>query len=199
MTKYFADHPIAQRVQIRMQERAAYLSAKEEALRLTVAPDSDHDRIPFFCSGCPHNTSTRVPEGSRGLAGIGCHYMVLWMNRDSTTFTHMGGEGATWIGQSPFTSEKHVFANLGDGTYFHSGIVAIRAAVAAKVNLTYKILFNGTVAMTGGQPFEGALDPAIISRQLAAEGVVPIVVVTDDPYKYPPGTDRARHYHPPPR
>lgn len=192
VSKYFADHPIAQRVQIRMQERAAYLLAKEKALRLTVVPDSDHDRTPFFCSGCPHSTSTRVPEGSRGLAGIGCHYMVLWMNRDSTTFTHMGGEGATWIGQSPFTDEKHVFANLGDGTYFHSGIVAIRAAVAAKVNLTYKILFNGTVAMTGGQPFEGALDPAIISRQLAAEGVAPIVVVTDEPDKYPSGTDWAR-------
>ena len=192
VAKYFADHPIGQRVQIRMRERAAYLQAKEDALKLTLAPDSDRDRIPFFCSGCPHNTSTRVPEGSRGLAGIGCHYMVLWMNRDSTTFTHMGGEGATWIGHAPFTEEKHVFANLGDGTYFHSGIVAIRAAVAAKVNLTYKILYNGTVAMTGGQPFEGPLDPAIISRQLAAEGVKPIVVVTDDPGKYPGGTNWAR-------
>jgi len=190
--KYFADHPIGQRVRIRMQERAAYLQAKEDSLKLTLPPDSDRDRIPFFCSGCPHNTSTRVPDGSRGLAGIGCHYMVLWMNRDSTTFTHMGGEGATWIGQAPFTTEPHVFANLGDGTYLHSGLLAIRAAVAANVSITYKILFNGAIAMTGGQPFDGPLDPPMISRQLAAEGVKTIVVVTDDPDKYPAGTDWAR-------
>ncbi|MBS1188181.1 MAG: Indolepyruvate ferredoxin oxidoreductase, partial [Burkholderiaceae bacterium] len=119
-------------------------------------------------------------------------YMVLWMNRDSTTFTHMGGEGATWIGQAPFTTEPHVFANLGDGTYLHSGLLAIRAAVAANVSITYKILFNGAIAMTGGQPFDGPLDPPMISRQLAAEGVKTIVVVTDDPDKYPAGTDWAR-------
>src|SRR3954464_6041984 len=145
-------------------------------------------RQPYFCSGCPHNTSTRVPEGSRAMAGIGCHFMALWMNRNTATFTHMGGEGAPWIGQAPFTDEKHVFANLGDGTYFHSGLLAIRAAVAAKVNMTYKILYNDAVAMTGGQRHDGPLDPAMISRQIAAEGVKPIVVVTDEPEKYPRGT-----------
>ncbi len=192
ITRYFTGHPIAQRVQIRLHERTIYLQAKEDALKLSVKADADRDRIPFFCSGCPHNTSTRVPEGSRGLAGIGCHYMVLWMNRDTTTFTHMGGEGATWIGQSPYTTENHVFANLGDGTYLHSGLLAIRAAVAAQVNITYNILYNHVVAMTGGQAFDGPLDPAMISRQLAAEGVKPIVVVTDDPRQYPSGTDWAR-------
>jgi len=126
-----------------------------------------------------------VPEGSRALAGIGCHYMVLWMDRETSTFTHMGAEGVTWVGQAPFTNEKHVFTNLGDGTYFHSGILAIRAAVAAKVNITYKILFNDAVAMTGGQQFDGPLDPGMISRQIAAEGVTPIIVVTDEPEKYP--------------
>ncbi|WP_295990137.1 indolepyruvate ferredoxin oxidoreductase family protein, partial [Rugamonas sp.] len=136
-------------------------------------------------SGCPHNSSTKVPEGSRALAGIGCHYMVLWMDRETSTFTHMGAEGVTWVGQAPFTNEKHVFTNLGDGTYFHSGILAIRAAVAAKVNITYKILFNDAVAMTGGQAFDGPLDPGMISRQIAAEGVGPIIVVTDEPEKYP--------------
>jgi indolepyruvate ferredoxin oxidoreductase len=126
-----------------------------------------------------------VPDGSRALAGIGCHYMVLWMDRETSTFTHMGAEGTTWIGQAPFTDEKHVFANLGDGTYFHSGVLAIRASVAAKVNITYKILYNDAVAMTGGQTHDGPLDPAKISRQLAAEGVTPIIVVTDEPDKYP--------------
>ena len=145
----------------------------------------------YFCSGCPHNTSTRVPEGSRATAGIGCHFMALWMDRKTATFTHMGAEGAPWIGQAPFTDEKHIFANLGDGTYFHSGLLAIRAAVAAKVNMTYKILYNDAVAMTGGQRHDGPLDPAMISRQIAAEGVKPIVVVTDEPEKYPRGTDWA--------
>ena len=117
--------------------------------------------------------------------------MALWMDRNTSTFTHMGAEGAPWIGQAPFTDEKHVFANLGDGTYFHSGLLAIRAAVAAKVNMTYKILYNDAVAMTGGQRHDGPLDPAMISRQIAAEGVKPIVVVTDEPEKYPHGTDWA--------
>ncbi|MEO7493697.1 MAG: indolepyruvate ferredoxin oxidoreductase family protein, partial [Massilia sp.] len=169
-----------------VKERIAYLEAKELVLRnVSAKPNPQTDRTPFFCSGCPHNTSTKVPEGSRALAGIGCHYMVLWMDRETSTFTHMGGEGVTWVGQAPFTNEKHVFTNLGDGTYFHSGILAIRAAVAANVNITYKILFNDAVAMTGGQEFDGPLDPGMISRQIAAEGVGPIIVVTDEPDKYP--------------
>ena len=141
-------------------------------------------RIPYFCSGCPHNTSTVVPEGSRAIAGIGCHGMVTWMNRRTTTWTHMGAEGVPWIGQARFSKDKHVFANLGDGTYFHSGLLAIRAAVSAKVSITYKILFNDAVAMTGGQPFDGPLDVPTLTRQVAAEGVRRIVVVTDEPDKY---------------
>ena len=164
------------------RERLAFLEFKEKAL---AKPRVSAVRQPYFCSGCPHNTSTRVPEGSRATAGIGCHFMAVWMNRNTATFTHMGGEGAAWIGQAPFTAEKHIFANLGDGTYFHSGLLAIRAAVAAKVNMTYKILYNDAVAMTGGQRHDGPLDPAMISRQIAAEGVKPIVVVTDEPDKYP--------------
>jgi indolepyruvate ferredoxin oxidoreductase len=188
ISKYFAGHPIEQRV----KERIAYLEAKEMVLKVGGAgPDPAKDRIPYFCSGCPHNTSTRVPEGSRALAGIGCHYMALWMDRNTATFTHMGAEGVTWVGQALFTTEQHVFANLGDGTYFHSGILAIRAAVAANVNMTYKILYNDAVAMTGGQQFDGPLDPAMISRQIAAEGVTPIVVVTDEPEKYPAGVNWA--------
>jgi indolepyruvate ferredoxin oxidoreductase len=132
----------------------AGLAAREHAQR----PQGFPTRAPFFCSGCPHNTSTRVPEGSRALVGIGCHYMVQWMDRSSATFSQMGGEGAAWIGQAPFTDEKHVFVNLGDGTYQHSGILAIRAAVAAGVPVTYKILVNGAVAMTGGQPVDGNLE-----------------------------------------
>jgi indolepyruvate ferredoxin oxidoreductase len=186
ISHYCAGHPVEQRV----RERIAFLEAKELVLNdLPVksgAPrDPQADRTPYFCSGCPHNTSTKVPEGSRAMAGIGCHYMVLWMDRETSTFTHMGGEGATWIGQAPFTGEKHVFANLGDGTYFHSGVLAIRAAVAAGVNVTYKVLYNDAVAMTGGQRVDGPLDPGRISRQLAAEGVGTIVVVTDEPDKYP--------------
>jgi indolepyruvate ferredoxin oxidoreductase len=164
------------------EERLAFLDFKEKAL---AKPRVTAIRQPYFCSGCPHNTSTRVPEGSRATAGIGCHFMAVWMNRNTATFTHMGAEGAPWIGQAPFTDEKHIFANLGDGTYYHSGLLAIRAAVAGKVNMTYKILFNDAVAMTGGQRHDGPLDPAIISRQVAAEGVTRIVVVTDEPHKYP--------------
>ena len=141
-------------------------------------------RMPYFCSGCPHNTSTRVPEGSRALAGIGCHYMAMWMDRDTYMFTQMGGEGVPWIGQQPFTSEKHVFANLGDGTYFHSGLLAIRASVAAKSNITYKILYNDAVAMTGGQHVDGQLSVQQMARQLQAEGVQVIRVVSDDTEKY---------------
>jgi indolepyruvate ferredoxin oxidoreductase len=170
------------------RERLAFLDFKEKVL---AKPRVTAIRQPYFCSGCPHNTSTRVPEGSRATAGIGCHFMAVWMNRNTATFTHMGGEGAPWIGQAPFTGEKHIFANLGDGTYFHSGLLAIRAAVAAKVSMTYKILYNDAVAMTGGQRHDGPLDPAMISRQIAAEGVKPIVVVTDEPEKYPHGTNWA--------
>ena len=187
ISRYFAGHPIEQRV----KERVAYLEAKEAVLKVSSKPDPAKDRVPYFCSGCPHNSSTKVPEGSRALAGIGCHYMVLWMDRETSTFTHMGAEGTTWIGHAPFTSEQHVFTNLGDGTYFHSGLLAIRAAVAAKVNMTYKILYNDAVAMTGGQAIDGPLDPAMVSRQIAAEGVNPIIVVTDEPDKYPAGTNWA--------
>ncbi|GMW07275.1 MAG: indolepyruvate ferredoxin oxidoreductase [Nevskiales bacterium] len=139
----------------------------------------DLRRLPYFCSGCPHNTSTRVPEGSRALAGIGCHYMALWMDRSTATFTQMGGEGAAWIGQAPFTATGHVFQNLGDGTYFHSGLLAIRAAIAAGVNITYKLLLNHAVAMTGGQPLDGALTARHVAQQLRAEGVDRIAVASD--------------------
>src|SRR6267143_373446 len=161
----------------RYRERVAYLDFKEKAL---AKPRVVANRLPYFCSGCPHNTSTQVPEGSRAMAGIGCHFMAVWMDRNTSTFTHMGAEGAPWIGQAPFTECPHVFANLGDGTYFHSGLLAIRAAVAAGVSMTYKILYNDAVAMTGGQPFDGPLDPAMISRQIAAEGVSPTVAVVDE-------------------
>ncbi len=145
----------------------------------------DMQRIPYFCSGCPHNTSTKIPAGSRGQGGVGCHYMVTWMDRETYTFCQMGGEGATWIGQQPFVETDHIFQNLGDGTYFHSGSLAIRAAVSAGINITYKLLFNDAVAMTGGQPVDGHLSVAQISHQAALEGVKRIVVVTDEPEKYP--------------
>jgi indolepyruvate ferredoxin oxidoreductase len=149
-------------------------------------------RTPYFCSGCPHNTSTVVPEGMRAYAGIGCHYMAQWMDRRTLGFTHMGGEGANWIGEAPFSKRSHVFQNLGDGTYNHSGYMAIRAAVAAGVNITYKILFNDAVAMTGGQRNEGGLSVPAIARQVAAEGVKRVVVVTDEPKKYPRDTEWPR-------
>ncbi|TMM54887.1 indolepyruvate ferredoxin oxidoreductase family protein [Sulfitobacter sabulilitoris] len=137
-------------------------------------------RLPYFCSGCPHNTSTKVPDGSRAYAGIGCHYMVQWMDRETTGFTHMGGEGANWIGEAPFSKRSHVFQNIGDGTYNHSGVQAIRAALAAKTNITYKILYNDAVAMTGGQHNEGDLDAPRIVRELQAMGVPHIAVVYDE-------------------
>src|SRR5262249_8676017 len=146
-------------------------------------------RIPYFCSGCPHNTSTRVPEGMRAYAGIGCHYMAQWMDRSTLGFTQMGGEGANWIGEAPFSKRKHVFQNIGDGTYNHSGYMAIRAAIASGVNMTYKILFNDAVAMTGGQRNDGGLSVDQIARQVAAEGAKRVVVVSDEPWKYPSGTD----------
>ncbi len=160
-----------------IRARLDFLEAKEKAL---AARSFSIDRVPTFCPGCPHNTSTKVPEGSRAMAGIGCHYMVTWMpERHTGTFTQMGGEGVPWVGQAPFVAEPHLFANLGDGTYFHSGLLAIRQAVAARVNITYKILFNDAVAMTGGQPVDGKLTVPRIVRQLQAEGVHTIVVVTD--------------------
>ena len=142
-------------------------------------------RAPYFCSGCPHNTSTKVPEGMRAYAGIGCHYMVQWMDRATEGFTHMGGEGANWVGEAPFSTRGHVFQNLGDGTYNHSGVLAMRFAIGSGVNMTYKILYNDAVAMTGGQAHDGGLTVDRMARQVAAEGVRQLVLVTDDPFKYP--------------
>jgi len=184
----FAKLGLDKRMGERYRERLAYLEFKEEAL---AKPRVVTHRQPYFCAGCPHNTSTKVPEGSRAMAGIGCHFMALWMDRDTATFTHMGGEGAPWIGQSHFTRCPHVFANIGDGTYFHSGLLAIRAAAASGVNMTYKILYNDAVAMTGGQHVDGPLDPAMVSRQIAAEGVDPIVAVVDEKEELPAGLDWA--------
>ena len=144
-------------------------------------------RIPYFCSGCPHNSSTVVPEGSRAYAGIGCHYMAQWMDRSTLGFTQMGGEGANWIGEAPFSKRPHVFQNIGDGTYNHSGYMAIRAAIASGVNITYKILYNDAVAMTGGQMHDGGLTVWQIAAQVAAEGAKRVVLVSDEPKKYPPG------------
>jgi len=150
-------------------------------------------RVPHFCAGCPHSTSTHVPEGAKAYTGIGCHYMAQWMDRSTDGYTHMGGEGANWIGEAPFSKRPHMFQNLGDGTYNHSGSLAIRFAVAAKTNITFKILFNGVVAMTGGQRHEGDLTVEAIAHQVAAEGVKKIALVSDEPHKYstsivwPPG------------
>jgi indolepyruvate ferredoxin oxidoreductase len=173
----------------RMDERLSVIEAKERALLALKADTAGAvgDRTPWFCSGCPHNTSTKVPEGSRAVAGIGCHYMVNWMDRSTATFTQMGGEGVPWVGQAPFTTEKHIFANLGDGTYYHSGLLAIRQSLSSNVNITYKILFNGAVAMTGGQPVDGQIDVASTTRELEAEGVRRILVVSDEPERYNSG------------
>ncbi|MCY7314056.1 MAG: indolepyruvate ferredoxin oxidoreductase family protein [Rubrivivax sp.] len=169
----------------RMDQRLAIVAARER--QLTELKADTGDRAPWFCSGCPHNTSTRVPEGSRALAGIGCHYMAVWMDRSTTTFSQMGGEGVAWVGQAPFTTDTHVFANLGDGTYFHSGILAIRQSIAAGVNITYKLLYNDAVAMTGGQQVgERPEGHSVIQihKSLLAEGVAKLVIVTDEPDKY---------------
>lgn len=173
----------------RIAERLAFLEKKEKQLDATTT--SGITRVPYFCAGCPHNSSTVVPEGSKAAAGIGCHYMVTWMDRDTTTFTHMGGEGASWNGLSHFVETDHMFVNIGDGTYFHSGILAIRAAVSSGVNITYKVLYNDAVAMTGGQPHDGPLDVPIITRQVEAEGAKRICVVSDQPDKYPLGSNFA--------
>ena len=164
-----------------IQDRLAFLETKEQSL----ANSGSLVRQPYYCSGCPHNTSTKVPEGSRAIAGIGCHFMAIWMDRNTDTFTQMGGEGASWIGQAPFTETEHIFQNLGDGTYYHSGLLAIRATLTAKVNITYKILYNDAVAMTGGQKVEGPVSVDMIVKQLHGEGVGRIAVVTDEPKKYP--------------
>src|SRR5690606_14564647 len=141
-------------------------------------------RRPYFCSGCPHNTSTKVPDGSQALAGVGCHYMATWMDRDTSGLTQMGGEGTDWIGLSRYTRMPHIFQNMGEGTNFHSGYLAIRQAIAAKANITYKILFNDAVAMTGGQPVDGSLSVPQICQQMLGEGVKRVVITTDDTDKY---------------
>lgn len=171
--KFFNNESIEQRLQW-MQEKEAELAL----------PRASFPRVPHYCSGCPHNTSTTVPDGSRALAGIGCHYMVTWMDRSTDTFTHMGGEGVTWAGQAAFTDTQHVFQNLGDGTYFHSGSLAIRQAIAAGVNITYKILYNDAVAMTGGQPVDGPLSVPDIAKQMRAEGIHTIMVLSDNIAKW---------------
>ena len=165
--------------------RAREIGGQEAALSKSLL--ASVARKPYFCPGCPHNTSTRVPEGSRATAGIGCHAMAMWMDRETLTWTQMGGEGATWVGLAPFTAEKHVFANLGDGTYYHSGSLAVRQAIASGINVTYKILFTRAVAMTGGQDVDGPLTVGSLVAQLRAEGVGEVVVVADDPKKYAPG------------
>ncbi len=166
----------------RMDARLDLLAAKERAL--AVGTTGGAERQPWFCSGCPHNTSTKVPEGSRAMAGIGCHFMATWMDRATIGFTQMGGEGVPWVGQSHFSKRPHMFANLGDGTFFHSGSLAIRQSIAAGVNVTYKILYNDAVAMTGGQPIDGILTVPQMTRAVEAEGAKKIVIVTDEPQKY---------------
>ena len=172
----------------RIDAQLAILEAKERAMQvLELGGVKGAERAPWFCSGCPHNTSTKVPEGSRAMAGIGCHFMATWMDRSTVGFTQMGGEGVPWVGQQPFTTDQHIFANLGDGTYFHSGLLAVRQSIAAGVNITYKILYNDAVAMTGGQQVgERAEGHSVvqIAQSMRAEGATKIVVVTDEPEKY---------------
>ena len=181
----------------RISQKLAYY---EERASIRQNHEAAVTRTAHFCSGCPHNTSTKVPDGSRAMAGIGCHFMSVWMDRNTETFSHMGGEGVSWTGLSHFTDEKHVFANLGDGTYFHSGYLAIRAAVASGANITYKVLFNDAVAMTGGQSHDGPLDPPTISKQLKAEGVKEVWLISDEPNRYAksdlaPGTEVRSREH----
>jgi indolepyruvate ferredoxin oxidoreductase len=169
----------------RNDEIIARVARLKEFQRIAAETRDVAQRIPYFCSGCPHNSSTVVPEGMRAYAGIGCHYMAQWMDRSTLGYTHMGGEGANWVGEAPFSNRNHVFQNLGDGTYNHSGYMAIRAAIASNTNITYKILFNDAVAMTGGQANDGGLTVPQVARQVAAEGAKRVVVVTDEPDKYP--------------
>jgi indolepyruvate ferredoxin oxidoreductase len=164
------------------------IRAKRDALErgLAASPPPVPGRVPFFCSGCPHSRSTRVPEGSLSMTGIGCHTMALLLRpKEALVPTHMGGEGGTWLGLAPFTNTPHIFQNMGDGTYYHSGLLAIRAAVAARVNITYKILYNDAVAMTGGQPLDGPLSVTAVARQLVEEGVERVVIVSEDPREHP--------------
>lgn len=170
------DLPESLRQQIQSRVDLLHRAEQESRRVLDLA-----ERKPYFCSGCPHNTSTVVPEGSRALGGIGCHYIAVSLDRGTETFSQMGGEGVSWAGASHFTNEKHIFANLGDGTYFHSGYLAIRQAIAANINITYKILYNDAVAMTGGQHVDGHLSVAQLTRQLDAEGIKKQVIVTDEP------------------
>jgi indolepyruvate ferredoxin oxidoreductase len=182
---------IGERILQRRQSEpvAAELARLKKAQRALAEIQDVAQRIPYFCSGCPHNTSTVVPQGMRAYAGIGCHYMAQWMDRSTSGFTQMGAEGANWIGEAPFSKRGHVFQNLGDGTYNHSGYLAIRAAIASGVSITYKILFNDAVAMTGGQANDGGLTVPQVARQVAAEGAKRVVVVTDEPHKYASGED----------
>jgi len=173
----------------RNDDLAGRVARLKEAQRVLAEASDLATRVPHFCSGCPHNTSTKVPEGMRAYAGIGCHYMVQWMDRATDGFTQMGGEGANWIGEAPFSNRPHIFQNLGDGTYNHSGVLALRWAIATKTNVTYKILFNDAVAMTGGQRHEGGLTVDMIARQVRAEGVERIALVSDEPHKYPKGME----------
>ncbi len=187
----FTRHP-------RVEERAQWLRDKEEAAsRPSLSPQlrgylGDSGRVPFFCSGCPHNTSTRLPEGSSAIAGVGCHFMATYIFPGSEIFSPMGAEGSAWIGHAPFTDTPHIFANMGDGTYYHSGLLAIRSAVSARARITFKILYNDATAATGGQALPYSLNVPAITRQLEAEGAQRVVVVTDQPEKYPAGTDFAK-------
>jgi indolepyruvate ferredoxin oxidoreductase len=173
-----------------LARRVAWLEAREAALaKPSLSPQltgylSDAGRVPYFCSGCPHNTSTRVPEGSAAIAGVGCHFMATYIFPGTKIFSPMGSEGAAWVGHAPFTKTKHIFANMGDGTYYHSGLLAVRAAVSAKSRITFKILYNDATAATGGQRLPQQLSVPAVTRQLEAEGVARIVVVTDQPEKY---------------
>jgi len=169
---------------LRLAERAAALAP--EASRLIQVPGAT--RTPYFCSGCPHNSSTKVPEGSKALAGIGCHFMASWMDRETSSLIQMGGEGVNWAASSLFTGKGHIFQNLGEGTYYHSGSMAIRQAIAAKANITYKILFNDAVAMTGGQPVDGPISVHAIAQEVRAEGVERIALVSDAPEKFAPSS-----------
>jgi indolepyruvate ferredoxin oxidoreductase len=177
LLKYYRNDDIAERV-----------ARLKDFQRIAAQTHDLAQRIPYFCSGCPHNSSTVVPEGMRAYAGIGCHFMAQWMDRSTLGYTQMGGEGANWVGEAPFSTRNHVFQNLGDGTYNHSGYMAIRAAIASNTNITFKILFNDAVAMTGGQANDGGLTVPQVARQVAAEGAKRVVVVTDEPDKYPSDT-----------